>query len=205
MFGRKEGNRPTETTPLMKQDRPSPFALLEVPSQQDESELDGDSESLGEDDDLGREGGRVYFPNLKNDSNSIRRESMAADRLSTRLLAIDDDDSEAEERILRESLALNVPLHHTKNISDSVGSIGEKSLQKAACHRFVSMACLVILSFALIGLALYARVQFLGPPNQPAGPYRLLERQVRQPFAAIIVIGHRQSKQFCFAFDHCFT
>lgn len=36
----------------------------------------------------------------------FRREALAAERLSVRLLAIDDDDEEAEDKILRESLAL---------------------------------------------------------------------------------------------------
>lgn len=117
------------------------------------------------------------FANLK--ESSIRQESIAADRLSIRLLAIDDDDSEAEERILSESLALDVPLHlsHRNNSFHSLDSARSTHSNKKACNRFVTMALLALLSFALIGTALYVGVQFIGPPNIPAGPYRLLERQ----------------------------
>lgn len=123
--------------------------------------------------------GTGHFEDLKNDS--VRRESMAADRLSVRLLEIDDDDSEAEERILRESLDLQIPLHgrrYSLRAMETPPAMGEET-KKAATGRFVSMACLSILSFALIAVALYVGVEFIGPPNQPAGPYQLVERQVR--------------------------
>jgi hypothetical protein len=126
--------------------------------------------------------GTENFQDLKRDSarDSVRRESIAADRLSVRLLEIDDDDSEAEERILRESLDLSVPLHGRRLSLQTMETIPDmtEETKKAAWERLLSMACLSLLSFALIAAALYVGVEFIGPPNQPAGPYRLVERQV---------------------------
>eukprot|EP00526_Cylindrotheca_closterium_P013503 CAMPEP_0113647456 /NCGR_PEP_ID=MMETSP0017_2-20120614/25118_1 /TAXON_ID=2856 /ORGANISM="Cylindrotheca closterium" /LENGTH=535 /DNA_ID=CAMNT_0000559509 /DNA_START=176 /DNA_END=1783 /DNA_ORIENTATION=+ /assembly_acc=CAM_ASM_000147 len=169
MFGgNKEG--PTESTPLF-QNQPSSSTL---PSQPDDEDYSTDD--LDEFDDTGN----VYFANLK--TASIRRESMAADALSTRLLAIADDDSEAEERILRESLQLDVPLHRRSDSFKDLLSESARMQQKAARNRFISMALLAFVSFAVIGTALYVGVQFIGPPNVPAGPYRLLERQEGENF-----------------------
>jgi hypothetical protein len=135
--------------------------------------------------------GTEHFQDLKRDS--VRRESMAADRLSVRLLEIDDDDSEAEERILRESLDLSVPLHGKRMSLQAMESIPDmtEETKKAAWERLLSMACLSLLSFALIAVALYVGVEFIGPPNQPAGPYRLVERQVStfgSLISAVIII-----------------
>lgn len=117
--------------------------------------------------------GIEHFEDLKNDS--IRRESLAADRLSVRLLEIDDDDSEAEERILRESLNLQVPLHG-RRFSERPQMT--EQTKKSALERLLSMIALLFLIVGLIAAALWVGVEFIGPPNQPAGPYELVERQV---------------------------
>jgi hypothetical protein len=126
-------------------------------------------------------GGEVFFSTLKRDS--VRRESMAADRLSMRLLAIADDDSAAEDEILKETL----------NLGDSGSGSGEDfgdrssrsqpstrppSKQKAF-QRLFGMVGISFLGFVCLGAAFFVGVQFIGPPNQPVGPYQLIERQVR--------------------------
>lgn len=172
MFG--GGNKKDESTPLMHQ--PSSSTLPSLPSARDDTNLSEELDDFDSNDDDDMDG-KIYFTGLK--ESSIRRESMMADQLSSRLLAIADDDSEAEERILRESLALDVPLHHRQELlaMSSRSFVESQRAKPAARNRFLSMALLVLFSFAVIGVALYVGVQFIGPPNVPAGPYRLLERQ----------------------------
>ena len=119
------------------------------------------------------------------DNMARRRESLAADKLTMRLLEVDDDDSETEDKILRESL--DISLHGGRRYSQQIIQQGQQfqpfpgiteEKKKAAWERLCSMASLSILAFALIAVALYEGVQFIGPPNQPAGPYKLIERQV---------------------------
>lgn len=72
--------------------------------------------SLSDDDsdiDDGNINGSEYFEVLSGRSDSnVRKQSMAADRLSMRLLAIDDDDDEMEALILQDTLDMDmdVPL-----------------------------------------------------------------------------------------------
>jgi hypothetical protein len=119
--------------------------------------------------------GNEYFDEFKKDS--IRRESKAADQLSMRLLQVDDDDSDTEERILRESLSLDISVHRGAKAGD-IRSDMQEAASQAACERLCTMVSLVFLAFALVGAALWAGVEFIGPPNQPVGPYELVERQV---------------------------
>eukprot|EP00980_Cylindrotheca_fusiformis_P017762 scaffold5605_cov128-Cylindrotheca_fusiformis.AAC.3 len=126
--------------------------------------------------------GTEYFQDLKHDS--IRRESIAADRLSTRLLALDDDDSEGEERILRESLDLSVPLHSRRYSLQKMDLSPEMTdeTKQVVAGRFLSICCLSIITFATIAAMFYVGVEFIGPPNLPAGPYQLVERQEGNDF-----------------------
>jgi hypothetical protein len=124
-----------------------------------------------------------HFDDIKRDN--IRRESLAADQLSVRLLQIDDDDSEAEERILRESLNLEVPLHGRRfSLHHKIDELPKMTAEttKSAWDRLLSMVALSLLAFSLLAAALWAGVQFVGPPNQPAGSYQLVERQVGEIF-----------------------
>ena len=121
------------------------------------------------DDDFGEES----FSRLK---DSIRRESLAADRLSMRLLAVPDDDEENEARILKESL--DISLYEGPRGNKLLENM-QKAARQAACERFCTMVSVCLLAVALIGAALYVGVEFVGPPNQPVGPYQLVERQVR--------------------------
>jgi hypothetical protein len=121
--------------------------------------------------------------NNNNSSAHAARESMLADRLSMRLLQVDDDDEETELRILRESL--DISLHGggggRQGIGIGITSIADrmqKATRKAACERLCTMFGMSLLIFTLIFAALYVGVEFIGPPNQPVGPYQLVERQV---------------------------
>jgi hypothetical protein len=114
-----------------------------------------------------------YFIGLK---EGARRESIAADRLSMRLLEVDDDDSATEEKILSD--ALDIDVYERKMEQDIVANM-QQAARQAACERFVTMLSLVLLAFGLLVAALWVGVEFIGPPNQPVGPYELVERQVR--------------------------
>jgi hypothetical protein len=125
--------------------------------------------------------GADHFHRFKKDSEerraSVKHEIMAADRLSMRLLEVDDDDSDAEERILRESL--DISLHRHSAVGRKILENMERASRQAAWERLMTMICVCCLALGSIVAAFWAGVEFLGPPNQPVGPYHLLERQVR--------------------------
>jgi hypothetical protein len=127
----------------------------------------GDPGYLSSDDE-----GNEYFDDFKRDS--LRRESKAADQLSMRLLQVDDDDSDTEDLILRESLNISVRRREKPDVRSDM----QEAASQAACERLCTMASLVFVAFALVAAALWIGVEFIGPPNQPVGPYELVERQV---------------------------
>ena len=128
--------------------------------------------------------GTGHFEELKQDSvrhtdnDSIKKQMMAADRLSMRLLQVDDDDSDAEDLILKESL--DISIHGGRRGSLDVLSNMQEAARQAARERLFTMIGLLVLVFGLIIAALWVGVEFIGPPNQPVGPYELVERQVRE-------------------------
>jgi hypothetical protein len=127
-----------------------------------------------EDDDDDDYGGEVYFSSLK--GYSVRRESIAADRLSMRLLAIDDDDSAAEDIILKETLDLG----DSSGVDDFADRSGRsQSSTRTNSVRLCGMVGVAIAGLGVLVAAFVLGVQFIGPPNQPVGPYQLIERQVR--------------------------
>jgi hypothetical protein len=144
---------------------------------------DPNNEEEEEDDDDGYDedyfDGVETFQTLKDvDSisrrESLRRESLAADRLSMRLLAIDDDDVELEDQILKETLDLGEEETATAVVTPTPAQLRK---QKKAGSRFCTMTGLCLLAFGLIIAALWIGAEFIGPPNQPVGPYQLIERQ----------------------------
>ena len=147
-------------------------------------------ESFGSanDDDDDDSTGHEYFASLKGE-DSARRESLMADQLSMRLLAVADDDSEAEDAILKETLDMEISLRSdTKPSRRSMDGMARKSssgslvamsyrsptnAKEAAFSRLCGMTSLAILGLVLLVAALYAGAEFIGPPNQPVGPYQL--------------------------------
>ena len=129
------------------------------------------------------EEGVQYFSALKDESTSShRRESIAADRLSMRLLQVDDDDEAAELKILQETLDLDDEDFGTPTPLAMLTPEERESLRRStrrATSRFWSMTLLCFLAFAIIIAALWIGAEFIGPPSQPVGPYELIERQVR--------------------------
>jgi hypothetical protein len=129
-------------------------------------------------------------------SADAAHDSMLADRLSMRLLQVDDEDEETELRILRESL--DISLHGKEGEEEEGGGGGmlqqqqgidqrpsgadkmQQATRKAACERLCTMFGMSLLVFSVIFAAFYVGVQFIGPPNQPVGPYQLVERQVSE-------------------------
>jgi len=115
--------------------------------------------------------------------NAVRRESIAADRLSERLLAIDDGDDEMEDLILHETLDMEVSMQLVR-ISERgrpvmVTKNGNGLATKDIGGRFFSMTSLCALALSIICSALWISEEFIGPPNQPVGSYELIQRQVR--------------------------
>jgi hypothetical protein len=136
----------------------------------------------------------------------VRSEIRAADRLSTRLLSVQNDDSDEEDRILRHSLRLLDPsMTRAKSLSDMsakrsmyagattlstrrAASRSSMSLlileeddtdtEKTAKRRVWVMVLMAMLLVVVTGLGLYFLTsQVIGPPNQPVGPYRLTQLQ----------------------------
>lgn len=120
------------------------------------------------------------FVNLKQESFASereRRESVAADRLSMRLLACDDNDEEQQDRILRESLALDMasmlsPIELAAKKRQSIRA------EKSAGGRFWIMVIVMVVGLGFLAVAYYVGAKVIRPPNQPLGPYQLVERQV---------------------------
>lgn len=162
------GGELNESTPLNSNANEKSYAKKQSSSM----DLDEEDEHSGE----------AYFSTLKGDS--VRRESIAADQLSMRLLAIADDDSEAEDRILKETLQLSDDDDDGggagSGLDRSARSQSNASIRQPVAGRHLcGMISLFLLGSLLLMAALFLGVQFIGPPNQPVGPYQLVERQVR--------------------------
>lgn len=157
------------------------------------SSVEGDS-----DDGSDMDGSEYYDAISGRDNYAHRRESIAADRLSERLLAIDDDDDEMEDLILHETLNVDMdtPLITrsergrtlaateakftggiAKNRSSTAPAGASTTGWDTVGGKFFSMSGLCTLAFSLITALLWISTEFIGPPNQPVGPYELIERQ----------------------------
>lgn len=157
-----------------------------------------------DDDDDDGDGEEMFVPlrfSSLSPSSQRERETRAADRLSVRLLAIQDDDSEEEDRILRKSLRLLAPVTVNDGIQQSppIDETNEsyfmrqqESLRQSIQYKNQSATrrqCVVgtLTAVAMVGVVLFA-VAFLfvgkaiGPTNQPVGPYQLVERQEGEDF-----------------------
>jgi len=178
-------------------DRKNPTKYVTISERSTErTPLVANSNKEEDDDDYGSEmDGSDYFKSISEAANdSIRRDSMAADRLSERLLAIDDDDDEMEDLILHETLNVDmdtplITLSERKRrpiaIKDGTGTSTATATTADWTNvggRFCSMTSLCVLAFSLISAALWISAEFIGPPNQPSGPYELIERQEGDDF-----------------------
>lgn len=107
-----------------------------------------------------------------------RSEARAAERLSMRLLAVDDDDSEEEDRVLRQSLNMLAAEDDAKGWGSPAMS-RRKSIAgtNKATRSIVTMAMLAVAGVVVAGATFYFGVKAVGPPSQPTGPYALVERQ----------------------------
>jgi hypothetical protein len=125
--------------------------------------------------------GSDYFDAISGSGvDSVRRESIAADRLSMRLLAIDDDDDVMEDLILHETLNIALSERAKKSTTPTTDEkIVVKSDNWTAVEgKLFSMTSLCVLAFGLIAASFWIGAEFIGPPNQPVGPYSLVERHV---------------------------
>ena len=112
-------------------------------------------------------------------SRFFRQQAMAADHLSMRLLQVDTE--EEEEEILRESLNLSRTSTASDGTPNSITTSikQKKEFETKAQTSFFALLAIAFVAFILVTALLLLGIQFVGPPNQPVGPYRLLERQVR--------------------------
>jgi hypothetical protein len=200
-----DASRPSERTPLIQQvgsgssdGKRTPNEVLSgnvqygnidsVDDDHDDDDDDDDDDDNDDDDDFFD--GAEVFESLKeiDSERRLRRESLAADRLSMRLLAIDDDDVELEDQILKETLDVDLSMEDEAaifpgyDLSRRRSQIEIQKTTRKAGGRFFTMTGLCLLAFGLIIAALWIGAEFIGPPNQPVGPYELIERQEGDEF-----------------------
>jgi hypothetical protein len=120
---------------------------------------------------------------------ALRQEALAAERLSIRLLSIPDHDEASADRVVRQSLRLlsfmaDEEEEGAEEEALEIESPREKELRRvAARRRFWTMISLSVLfvSLMIVGttyfLSKYLHLRIGQPPNQPVGPYQLVERQ----------------------------
>jgi hypothetical protein len=108
------------------------------------------------------------------ENNDVRldRQGRAADQLSMRLLQVHTED---EERvILKETLGLESSSHHHPKPNEAT----KERFTFGTLSSLLNLLGMALLVLSGLTFLLFLGTQFVGPPNQPIGPYRLLERQV---------------------------
>lgn len=113
------------------------------------------------------------------------REMRAADRLSFRLLNVQNE--EEADRILRQSLRLLKSTYETNEEYDDMILVDDDddSVQKdmvTAFNRVCTMIVWAAVGFSIVVAAIFLVGKAVGPPNQPVGPYALVERQEGENF-----------------------
>lgn len=170
------------------------LGISEVPTEDTPLVSKNDREEGGDDEDWDFDGSG-YFEALSGKSpSSMRRQTIAADRLSDRLLDIDDDDDVLEDLILHQHLRVDmdtplITLTEHERCFKAI-EIAEDETEVAVATeswwsfggRFFSMTGLCILVFGLVLTAFLIGAGFAVPPNQPVGPYELIERQEGDDF-----------------------
>lgn len=114
---------------------------------------------------------------LMEHQHSPRTLEEQATHLSMRLLEIDSDDEDAQEEILNQTL-LDTDDEEEEQIRQTLRSNSEHKAQNRVLI-MVSLSALAVL--LAVGLTLLS-FHNITPPNQPIGPYRLLERQEGEDF-----------------------
>ena len=119
-------NRPTEKTPLIPQvdDDVNDNVMNDGSAYDHYSNIDSVDDDDEDDNDDDYFDGAEVFESLKeiDSERRVRRESLAADRLSMRLLAISDDDEELEDQILKETLDLDLSMEETTPTTTGFGT-----------------------------------------------------------------------------------
>ncbi|KAG7357382.1 glycosyl hydrolase family 16 protein [Nitzschia inconspicua] len=191
--GGSDKQDPDDGKPQMKEssggeEQHEHYSNIERSDEANEEDDDDDDDDDGDDDDEDDYyDGTEVFESLKeiDSERRLRRESLAADRLSMRLLAIDDNDVELEDQILKETLNLDLSPDDAfagYDLSRRRSQIEIQKTTRKASGRFCTMTGLCILAFGVIIAALWIGAEFIGPPNQPVGPYELIERQEGDEF-----------------------
>ena len=143
-----------------------PPVLDEQESFQDDTLLPFDLSSDDEEDD----GGALMSVEAK--ARMFDRHSRAADRLSIRLLEVDREDE--EDRVLRQTLRLS-----ENEFPSSPKLQAALNMRRQALQKVCTMFSMAVLALAVLGALVFLGIQYVGPPNQPVGPYQLIERQVQ--------------------------
>jgi hypothetical protein len=124
-----------------------------------------------------------------------QREMRAADRLSFRLLAVEDNEEE-ENRLLRQSLRLATAFSKQRESSSENERILElddesdymsgrprfKDEEEEARRRVWTMIVWAVVGFLMVAAGIVLVGEVTGPPNQPVGPYSLVESQTGEQF-----------------------
>jgi hypothetical protein len=125
---------------------------------------------------------------------SLEREMRAADRLSFRLLAVEDNEEE-ENRLLRQSLRLASSFErdrgsdneddHVLEVNDDDDNMSGRARfndESKARNRVWTMIIWAAAGFVLVVTGIVLVGQVVGPPNQPVGSYTLVEYQSGEEF-----------------------
>jgi hypothetical protein len=162
------------------------------------------NDSIDDDDDDFFDESTFAFAHLK---PSQRKEAVAAERLSIRLLSIPDDDEMSADQIVRKSLRLleadessfidgaarEMKVREVEDDDDDkineAGKVISSPLdrmrrRKQAKRRFFFMigSAIVFLIIALMVAIYFIATFVVGPPSQPVGAYQLIERQEGNDF-----------------------
>jgi hypothetical protein len=125
----------------------------------------------------------------------VQREMRAADRLSFRLLAVEDNEEE-ENILLQQSLRLASVFSKQRESSSEHERILElddesdymsgrmrfKDEEEEARRRVCTMIVWAIVGFLMVVAGIILVGEVTGPPNQPVGPYSLVESQTGEQF-----------------------
>lgn len=152
-----------------------------IPPIDEQESLDYDNFNFSSDEESD-EVARGGMMSVNEKARMFDRQSRAADRLSTRLLQVIDE--EEEVRILRETLRLS-----EQQLSISVSSTrlfveGQPppTEQQEARKRLLSMLSMAVVTIVLVGALTVLGISYVGPPNEPVGTYQLIERQEGMDF-----------------------
>ena len=132
------------------------------------------SSSEEEEEDEGRDAfEELNMSDVKKKARLFDRQARAADRLSLRLMEVSQDE---EDRVLRETLRLS-----EQQYPGPSETMSRRAARKAKI-RVYFMLSMAVGAIVTLGALVILGIRYVGPPNEPVGPYQLVERQEGMDF-----------------------